>query len=267
MKKNILTFLFILSCFTAFHGQTFRIYYQMTYKIDSTKNESVNKKMLLDVKDEISKFYSYDLYHIDSLALRNVDVRTKATDFDFLITKNKKENKIDKYYIIGLDRYSLKEDWPKLNWKITEETKNIDNVNCQKATLHYKGRDWTAWFAKEIPFQEGPYVFNSLPGLIVDMRDSGDNYIFTMTELKKDNGEVNMDNDFIPVTQKQLNKLYLDYYNDPYKELKAGKAVMKVVDESGRLVTPNFKQLTEFKQKFIKNNNNPIELSDAVKYP
>lgn len=265
MKKNILSLFIVLISMPFLQGQAYRVYYQMAYKIDSTKDETINKKMILDVKDDVSKFYSYNLYHIDSLGTN--EIRKKAADYDFMVLKNKKDNKTEKYYVIGLDKYSLKEDGAKFDWKITEEVKKIYDVNCQKASLNYKGRKWEAWFAKDVPFQEGPYIFNSLPGLIVDMRDSGNNYIFTMTELKKDVGAVNMIPETIPVTRKQLAKAYLDYYNDPYKELKAGKAVMKVVDESGRQITPNFNQLTELKQKDIKMKNNPIELTDAIKYP
>jgi len=267
MKKKKLIILIVLLCFTLLQAQTYRVYYQMAYKIDSTKDETVKRKMILDVKDDLSKFYSYNLYQIDSMGINEKNIRKKAADYDFIVLKNQKENVTEKYYVIGLDKYSLKEDWAKLDWKITEEVKKIYDINCQKATLNYKGRSWVAWFSRDIPFPEGPYVFNSLPGLIVDMRDSRNDYIFTMIELKKDFGEVNMEPEIIPVTKKQLLKIYLDYYNDPYKELKAGKAVMKVVDESGNQITPNFHQLTEFKQKDIKKKNNPIELTEAIRYP
>ncbi len=33
------------------------------------------KKMILDVKDNISKFYSYNLYHIDSLGTNQIRKR------------------------------------------------------------------------------------------------------------------------------------------------------------------------------------------------
>lgn len=265
MKKAILILFIILVSMSFLRGQTYRVDYQMTYKMDSTKDETIKKKMILDVKDDISKFYSYNLYHIDSLGTNQI--RKKASDYDFAVIKNNKDKTIEKYFVIGLDRYSFKENAPKFDWKITEEVRKIHDVTCQKAKLNYKGRNWEAWFAKDIPFQEGPYIFNSLPGLIIDMRDSGNNYIFIMTELRKDVGAVDPITETIPVTRKQLTKAYLDYYNDPYKELKAGKAVVKVVDESGRQVTPNFNQLTELKQKDIKMKNNPIELMDAIKYP
>ncbi len=51
--------------------------------------------------------------------------------------------------------------------------------------LKYKGREWEAWFTQDIPVQEGPYIFNGLPGLIVEMKDTGNSYEFFFSGLKK----------------------------------------------------------------------------------
>lgn len=265
--KNIILCVFVtLINLSAFKGQNFRVHYQMTYKADSSKDETTKKHMILDVSDDLARFYSYNLYRIDSMGINNSTIRKKAADYDFMIFKNKKESNTEKFYVIGLDRYSLKEDKSKFDWKITEEVKNVSGINCQKALLNYKGRKWEAWFAKDIPFQEGPYIFDSLPGLIVEMKDSRNDYLFVMTQLEKDVKAINAKQEAISVSRKQLEKILTDYYNDPFKELKSGKATIKVVDESGRKVTPNFKQLTEAKQKNIRENNNPIELTDAMQY-
>lgn len=42
---------------------------------------------------------------------------------------------------------------------------------------------------------------------------------------------------------------------------------MRFVDEAGKPVIPNFNELTQQKQITIRKNNNPIELTEAVKYP
>ncbi|WP_449401469.1 hypothetical protein [Chryseobacterium wanjuense] len=41
---------------------------------------------------------------------------------------------------------------------------------------------------------------------------------------------------------------------------------MKFVDESGKEITPNYNELTKAKQEIIRKNNNPIELSEAIRY-
>ncbi|WP_449398749.1 GLPGLI family protein [Chryseobacterium wanjuense] len=41
------------------------------------------------------------------------------------------------------------------NWKLVDETKVINTINCKKAEVNFKGRNWIAWYSPEIPF---PYA-------------------------------------------------------------------------------------------------------------
>jgi hypothetical protein len=73
----------------------------------------------------------------------------------------------------------------------------------------------------------------------------------------------------ILVNWKTLDKLKLDYYNDPYKDFKPNSAgnnfsKVKYTDERGNEIVPDFKEWTEHKQKKIRENNNPIELSHKL---
>ena len=68
------------------------------------------------------------------------------------------------------------------NWKLVDETKVINSINCKKAEVSYKGRDWTAWYSTEIPFLYGPYKFSGLPGLIVKITDKTGDYDFELVK-------------------------------------------------------------------------------------
>jgi GLPGLI family protein len=57
-------------------------------------------------------------------------------------------------------------------WDITEETKKIGKYEVQKATAHFRGRDYTAWFTQEIPVPYGPWKLVGLPGLILEAYDT-----------------------------------------------------------------------------------------------
>ncbi|KIC63702.1 GLPGLI family protein [Chryseobacterium taiwanense] len=64
------------------------------------------------------------------------------------------------------------------NWKLVDETKIINTINCKKAEVTFKGRNWTAWYSPEIPFPYGPMKFSGLPGLIVKITDDRGDYDF-----------------------------------------------------------------------------------------
>ena len=67
--------------------------------------------------------------------------------------------------------FTIKDDWVNIAWKIKDEYKNVSGFKCRKATGSFRGRDYTAWFAPEIPVPYGPWKLFGLPGLIVAAYD------------------------------------------------------------------------------------------------
>jgi GLPGLI family protein len=61
---------------------------------------------------------------------------------------------------------------PEIEWQLTAETKMVDTLSCQKAIGKFRGRTYTAWYAKQIPIAAGPWKLHGLPGLIVEAEDS-----------------------------------------------------------------------------------------------
>lgn len=59
-----------------------------------------------------------------------------------------------------------------ISWDIKDETKKIGRYEVQKATAHFRGRDYTAWFTSEIPLPYGPWKLVGLPGLILEAYDT-----------------------------------------------------------------------------------------------
>lgn len=66
----------------------------------------------------------------------------------------------------------VKEKTQKINWSIEEETKIIGGYECQKATTHFRGRDYTVWFTTKIPVPYGPWKLQGLPGAILEAYDT-----------------------------------------------------------------------------------------------
>lgn len=92
---------------------------------------------------------------------------------------------ISKVSIRG-DGFILEEKNPNFNWKIQDSTKMIGNYRGRLATSHFRGRDYTAWFTEAIPVSAGPWKFNGLPGLIIDIADTTGRFHWTATRVVVD---------------------------------------------------------------------------------
>ena len=66
----------------------------------------------------------------------------------------------------------VKEKTPKIDWKISSETKAIGPHQAYKATGDFRGRTYTAWFTTDIPLPYGPWKLQGLPGIILEAYDT-----------------------------------------------------------------------------------------------
>ena len=78
------------------------------------------------------------------------------------------------------------ENLPLFNWQIEDEVAEVCGYECLKATCHWRGRDFTAWFTPDIPVEYGPWKFGGLPGLIMKVAD--DKGIYTFEAVAVENG-------------------------------------------------------------------------------
>ncbi len=74
---------------------------------------------------------------------------------------------------------------PKINWKITTESKKIGTFLCFKAIALFRGRNYEAWFTPDLPIPSGPWKLHGLPGLILEAQDTKAEfkYIFQSIEI------------------------------------------------------------------------------------
>lgn len=74
---------------------------------------------------------------------------------------------------IPFNRFKTQEKMGGIKWRLTAEQDTVCGYACQKATGTYYGREWTVWFAKDIPCQAGPWRLHGLPGLIMKAEADG----------------------------------------------------------------------------------------------
>lgn len=84
------------------------------------------------------------------------------------------------------------EPWPQMKWTLTDETQTILGHKCQKATCRFRGRDFVAWFAADIPVKGGPWKFGGLPGCILKVYDKDNIYVWEAVAIE---------NGIFPITQ------------------------------------------------------------------
>ena len=85
-----------------------------------------------------------------------------------------------------MERYNAYYTEPVQNqqWTLHEERQTILGHECQRATCHWRGRDFEAWFAADIPVRLGPWTFGGLPGLILRLYDMQRLYTWEAVSLR-----------------------------------------------------------------------------------
>lgn len=105
------------------------------------------------------------------------------------ISKNHKEHKIRYHDRVSGGYQYYDEPFHEMKWNIVGDSIiSVLGYECVMALTDYHGRTWKAWFAPDIPIQDGPWKLHGLPGVILKA-ESGD-FSFIATGLEHFNGIV-----------------------------------------------------------------------------
>lgn len=183
---------------------TTRIRVWYAFNADNVKDVNTYiDQQRLDIGKRVNKYYSDFLFRSDSLigawAKSNPGSRSAPR---FLGNGGKKKEtwseyeysdlfisngKLTEYATMpqSLGKYNAyyTETYPLQQWKMGAETQTILGHRCQKATCHWRGRDFVAWFAPDIPVKAGPWKFGGLPGLILKLQDTAGIYRFEAVQI------------------------------------------------------------------------------------
>lgn len=293
-------YLYLLLLFSAFvFGQNHRFVYEYQFVPDITAKDSIKKEiMYLDITPSGSHYYSRKKFVSDSLMMAQIKEQMRSTPGSFSVrsTGNPglvKEEVVKSYpsfeqvlkTSINNYRYAIS-DPAKMQWNISSEKEKIGEYMTQKATTSFGGREWTAWFSADLPFQDGPYKFHGLPGLIVKIEDATKTHRIilegntTFATVKTSDESVNMPGQSIvvnglngkelKVNAAQFKKVYKEYVNDPAKEMRqmlagAGpnnKVYLSYEKKDGKASTSNeeaVRFMEEDAKERIRRDNNKIE--------
>ncbi|OQP59839.1 GLPGLI family protein [Niastella populi] len=95
------------------------------------------------------------------------------------VMKDQARHTMETIGLINIKANIVESPLPAINWMLKPEKKNIDKYTCQKAVGNYAGREYEAWFTPELPYHDGPWKLNGLPGLILEARDATNEVAFS----------------------------------------------------------------------------------------
>lgn len=173
---NKIALLLLFFAYASAFTQTRRFIYELNFKSGGNL-EKVN--MVLDVDDKHVKFYDYKFIEMDSVSKQTSEKWQTNTITDQLVLRRANSNENTTFHDNNFDYFALKSN-DRLDWKVEKDLKTVQGYNLQKAVCTFGGRDWTAWFAEDLPIPEGPYKFRGLPGLIFELYDSASDFTYTL---------------------------------------------------------------------------------------
>ena len=255
-----------LSKYSVIDSAYMKCTYKLTYVKDTLKQSEKSTDMqILLVGKTVSKYYSqYKLdyhYFVKKMIEDNKDYPgiTEKGAWSYELFKNYPAGKVTVTDIESMlySNFMYDEDMPVLNWKMENEQQTVLGYPCQKATTHFRGRDYTAWFAMSIPVMNGPWKFGGLPGLIMKLYDSKEQFLYECTGLEnlKQKEPIKFYKvDYTKTTRKELDKQYRRFHDDyaNYMTTVLGIQVAYLDEKTGK-----FYDATHSKNKIP---YNPIEL-------
>ncbi len=180
------------------------------YKLQGLKDTLTGEQMredylILRIGQNSSQCYSIYQFFIDSLVSTPDGVRTagnmtlmsvRKRDHESrpgsrilteYIYKNYPANKMTLESKAGvMGHYIFEEEYLPQNWTIQDSVKQVGSYECQMATCEFRGRSYCAWFTPEIPISNGPWKFNGLPGLILEVYDQEQHYRYEITSVRSE---------------------------------------------------------------------------------
>lgn len=274
LQQNI--FSVILSVLVIFANitlmaQTTRVSYELSYKPDpSQKDKVIKQNYTLDIFNGESIFRTELRRESDSLIIKTGLGSGYNTNpnYELYLTKDLNKQVFKKSFVspISRDKFFIKID-EELKWKILPETTVMTNLICQKAEVEYGGRQWTAWFTKDLSLFEGPYYFHGLPGLILQIQDSEEDFVFAATEISKlEYDALYKIDDGREITWNQYEEIMQTFYDSPYASVRVQGKKVYTDNGSGGYKEIDYRERTKETQAMLLKNNNLIELNHKIKY-
>ncbi len=230
----------------------YRISYELSFVKDTLRNpiKPIKEKMLLEIGDSVSHFYSYKVFQDDSLNnelfKKGITSFTRSGQVQWQTYKNYPKAGL----LMQVDR-TVTDKFVTINkietpeWKLCPDSSSaILGYKCSLATTYFKGRKWSAWYTEDIPLEDGPWKLGGLPGLILKAYDSGRQYVFECSGMQQPQNRMPIiykSIDAEEVSAAEMKKALRRYHKDPVGYAANTPNVRTVVKDANGNVIKNYK--------------------------
>ena len=195
-----------------FQGEaTYKSHRKMSIQLDSSQVSSEMHQQMMDMmKKQFEKTYilsfnkSESLYKedkaLESPQMGGMQVVMVDTGGSDILYKNTKDESFTSQSEVFGKVFLIEDQLEKQDWTLSNETKNIGEYTCYKATYtreqpvvrsfisvngdndqeededtepEMEEIEVTAWYAPDLPVNNGPARYQGLPGLILEVNDGG----------------------------------------------------------------------------------------------
>ncbi len=265
-KRSITFFFLLVSLFMNAQDFQGKAYYMSKTSVDMSNfgrpnmSEDQKKRMAERLKQMFEKTFVLTFNRVESIYKldEKLEMPTQGQGgrfgaimsgaIDGVKYKNiKSKASLSEHELFG-KLFLIKEDLPKLDWKMTGETKQIGGYNCFKATAIKTWKDFdisslrrptnnnseddnddektneeekeivvTAWYTMQIPVNHGPSDYYGLPGLILEINADKTTILCTKIILNpEDKATIKQPSKGKEVTKEE----YVDIATEKYQEMR-----------------------------------------------
>lgn len=237
MKNAITTIFYLLITANLFSQELFKsgeVVYSVKISPEQNLNNSLESKNMYHSFQKKTNLFSEKLKYTLKFNKKNsIFYLNSNLAMDSEESFNKLAlilNKGDNRYFVDLKKRQMTEEKPffgedflivsatsDLKWKLVNEKKKIGKYICYKATVKRKNNGpkgvvdpystYTAWYTPDISFNYGPFEFNSLPGLILELSIKDRTYTASKITLKKETIKIDKPNNGKLVTKKEFDNI------------------------------------------------------------
>lgn len=204
--------------------------FSQSYTIEyDVKLNSISRKGVLNKNSKKTSFYYETLKKEQSKDEQSFKDGILVKKVSLIDNKERKRVQIyQKDSLLNIDYIDDKELiyhelFPKMKWELKNETKEISNLICHKATTVFRGRKYTAWYSLDLPSSVGPWKFNNLPGAILQVYDDSYSFYWNAVRITKNESDKKMS------INTELEKVSIQKFveqNEAYKEERLNRVIL-----------------------------------------